>query len=806
MRKKGNIKKRSKNVKVSTKKHFNSDKEDKTENTDNCFKRCNNCFKTHFPYPKLCRWTNAKNEIKTDSTTKETLISLETSELINEWIVDIEKERRLLKNSSKEEQEEHSKIADAFLTKTYGSTDFLDICFQGLKLRGGSRVKIFDTTHDEIDKMLTLFRSLAVFDKFEEHKKCQLSNKNPRHSLCSFCLMRSIIFKSKISQGRQLIKPVEILCNMPLDIIKAPYYEVANTFIGNISECVPKFKDMVATSWICSKCKLPQTLTPEFCINLDQESYSRQIENLIDMKSKEMQKRHSCQSKDSDVRLTFDENTDVCVFHSSLGMDVDLSKPILFGGISWKCVSAISKIKSVFLVSNHWNYCENKQLKIQDNTFFTDVIIAAYQKIETRRKNLSNDSLCYVGDELIRLRNLIGDRHRKTPQRKEDRHTSKEDRHTSKEDRHRDPKYFKKYYQQKLRREILNDTGMDRICCSCVEWKSVGSCKSVDKIPNEKIVKYLIQNDLTKNSDGMFYVCDTCKTSINNNMEPRRAQKEILGFLSFPFELKNVLEVQCTPKSKKERDDPQKKYLELNRLEDYLLKPVIPFIRIGHLPRGSYFQVKGELIMISADMVESLRKILPVEQNLVPVSFKKKLEYTGHYMQEYVDKKKIQIYFDWFKKFNHLFQDYELDKKLINDYEKNALKSMKQTDRIEKPSTLGTEKFFNQNKADLDHLESDEEYEESITLEPEAISSHHSSIITDKYQEDMDAPTVANKIADMIIDLEPKKIQKVEKDLSIQIQMKYSILMMTFLTLMTKMMLIPKMNLLSQKMTMNIHN
>ena len=57
--------------------------------------------------------------------------------------------------------------------------------------------------------------------------------------------------------------------------------------------------------------------------------------------------------------------------------------------------------------------------------------------------------------------------------------------------------------------------------------------------------------------------------------------------------------------SEKLRDDPEKKYLQLNRLEDYLLKPVIPFIRIGHLPRGRYFQLKGDLIMVSADVVSS---------------------------------------------------------------------------------------------------------------------------------------------------------------------------------------------------------
>ena len=174
--------------------------------------------------------------------------------------------------------------------------------------------------------------------------------------------------------------------------------------------------------------------------------------------------------------------------------------------------------------------------------------------------------------------------------------------------------------------------------------------------------------------------------------EPRRAQKEILGFLSFPSELHSALEVQCTPKNEKERDDPKKKFLQLNRLEDYLLKPVIPFIRIGHLPRGSYFQVKGELIMISADVVESLKRILPVEQNLVPVSFKKKLEYSGHYIQEYVDKKKIQIYFDWFKKYNHLFQDYVLDENLVSDYENKALNSIKQKKTTEKHFTSERDK------------------------------------------------------------------------------------------------------------------
>ena len=101
---------------------------------------------------------------------------------------------------------------------------------------------------------------------------------------------------------------------------------------------------------------------------------------------------------------------------------------------------------------------------------------------------------------------------------------------------------------------------------------------------------------------------------------------------------------QCCTRTEKESKDPTRRYLQLNRVEDYLLKPAIPFIRIAHLPRG-YLQLKGDLIMVSADVVQSMKNILPQEQNLLPVAFKRKIEYQGHYLQEYVDRQKLQIYF-----------------------------------------------------------------------------------------------------------------------------------------------------------------
>ena len=129
---------------------------------------------------------------------------------------------------------------------------------------------------------------------------------------------------------------------------------------------------------------------------------------------------------------------------------------------------------------------------------------------------------------------------------------------------------------------------------------------------------------------------------------------------------------QCCSRTEKESKDPSKRYLQLNRVEDYLLKPAIPFIHIAHLPHGRYFQLKGDLIMVSADVVHSMNEILPQDQNLLPVAFKRKIEYQGHYLQEYVDRQKLKTYFKWFRRHNHLFKDLHLDEELIDKFEKEA--------------------------------------------------------------------------------------------------------------------------------------
>ena len=116
------------------------------------------------------------------------------------------------------------------------------------------------------------------------------------------------------------------------------------------------------------------------------------------------------------------------------------------------------------------------------------------------------------------------------------------------------------------------------------------------------------------------------------------------------------------------RSDYERTFFQLNRLESYLLKEVIPFIRIGHCPRGPYLKLKGDLILISSNLEHSLSKVLPVTQELIPVCFKRKLSYSGSYIEEVVEKKKVQMYFDFLKKYNHLYKNLTFDSKSMDHF------------------------------------------------------------------------------------------------------------------------------------------
>ena len=84
----------------------------------------------------------------------------------------------------------------------------------------------------------------------------------------------------------------------------------------------------------------------------------------------------------------------------------------------------------------------------------------------------------------------------------------------------------------------------------------------------------------------------------------------------------------------------------LNKLEQFLFKNPLPFIRIANCKMGRYLKVHGNLILISSDLQHSMEKILPQQQMIIPVSLKRKLHYKGFYLEEWVDVKKVELYFN----------------------------------------------------------------------------------------------------------------------------------------------------------------
>ena len=209
---------------------------------------------------------------------------------------------------------------------------------------------------------------------------------------------------------------------------------------------------------------------------------------------------------------------------------------------------------------------------------------------------------------------------------------------------------------------------------------------------------------------------------------------------------------------KEDKEIYVRRALKLNKLEAYLLKLVIPFVRIAHCPRGPYLKVKGDLILISSDIDHSLSKILPSEQSLIPVSFKRKLAYTGSYLEEYVEKEKVKMYFAWLKQHNHLFKDIELDTNLV---EKFFSESIEATDEF----VSNTREVIIQSNDEEEKQKNDDVselvFKDDCSVSYENQDSHkvdwthnQTTMFLNKYCENVNIPSVANKMADIIVDYE----------------------------------------------------
>ena len=332
--------------------------------------------------------------------------------------------------------------------------------------------------------------------------------------------------------------------------------------------------------------------------------------------------------------------------------------------------------------------------------------------------------------------------------------------------------------QQKRRAQqslIQDDTTFESICCCCVEFKSADKTKTIaDCLTLGQIKKHCHRTKMTMELDKTFSICNDCKKSIKDNKIPPKAQRDLFQLSSFPESFfANIISKTNSPHPK------------LNKVEQFLLKLIIPFIRVGHCERGTQMKVRGNLILISADIARSLEKILPQSQNIIPVRFKRKLTYTGHYAAEYIDRRKVELYFNWFKQNNPLFADFSLDQGLVERFEQDT---KTEADIIFKQSQSNPDAVPHEVVDEVDLLPDVED--EIEALQPDGlsddeddvndndpnedeipISQQHSTVMAGKYA-DVDAGTESetNKLASLIVHLEQQNVlgsQEVEDEVDL---------------------------------------
>ena len=129
------------------------------------------------------------------------------------------------------------------------------------------------------------------------------------------------------------------------------------------------------------------------------------------------------------------------------------------------------------------------------------------------------------------------------------------------------------------------------------------------------------------------------------------------------------------------------------------------------------------MILISANVAETMRRILPIEQNLFPVSFKRKLQYEGYYMREVIDKTKIRLYVEWLIKNNPHFQGYDFDSNLIDDFCEAV---RKEADSYSQNSPVIS--------TPVDEVEKD-------IIEEIPLARQHDTLLADKYEIDTEENT-----------------------------------------------------------------
>ena len=115
---------------------------------------------------------------------------------------------------------------------------------------------------------------------------------------------------------------------------------------------------------------------------------------------------------------------------------------------------------------------------------------------------------------------------------------------------------------------INTDTGFESICCICMEFKSKSVCNyNISNLPLSAVKKYCYRTKASINLDECYYACNECRQYIRAKKIPPKSRRDLFQLSTFPQAFFDKLKRELT----------SDKNFRLNKVEQFLLKLVIPY-------------------------------------------------------------------------------------------------------------------------------------------------------------------------------------------------------------------------------------
>ena len=187
--------------------------------------------------------------------------------------------------------------------------------------------------------------------------------------------------------------------------------------------------------------------------------------------------------------------------------------------------------------------------------------------------------------------------------------------------------------------------GPDYVCTCChrIMYRQCVLCFNLSKytkVSESELASVFSDTLLHMSPDGSYYICKTCHSALLRGKVPVQAKANNLGLSIVPPEL------AC-----------------LNSLETRLVSLRVPFMSIVALPSGKQRCIHGPCINVPSklDNICTTLPRLPSQSELIPLKFKRKLVYQGHYMYGYVSPQKILEALRWLKDNHPHYSDIQIN-------------------------------------------------------------------------------------------------------------------------------------------------